>query len=285
MPQQKTKIMKKMKIQLIATTALFTLALFSCSKDEEIITENTDPGSAKMVAETTKSYDDVVTMSEEATIQYMEDPNYTEYAFGNCVTVLYDSINTVLIFDLGTEGCIGLDGRERKGKIIVDYNGIPREPGSTLLITLDNFSVDGYQINGTLTYNTIDYNNNGQLEMSYAVTDGIYTEPHGDIITLECNRTVTWTSGAGSENLYDDVFETTGGFSGSVDGYNYSGVIAEAVVFNSACWAEGIYYPISGEIQLTFPDNINRAINYGDGDCDKEIAITIGLKTYTYLLP
>ena len=276
--------MKKMNLHAPILVALLTVGLFSCSK-EEVITETTDPGSAKMVAETTKAYDDVVTMSEEATIQYMEDPTYTEYAFGNCVTVFHDSVNTVLIFDLGTEGCVGLDGRERKGKIIIDYNGVPREPGSSLSITMENFSVDGYSISGTLTYNTIDYNGEGNLEFSYAVSNGVYTEPDGDIITLECNRTVAWTAGAGSENLYDDVFETSGGFSGSADGLTYSGEITEPVVFQSACWADGIYYPVSGELQLDFPDGIQRAINYGDGDCDREIEITIGLKVYTYLLP
>lgn len=276
--------MKKMKIQFIALTALFSMVLFSCTKDE-ITDANADPGAAKTVAETTKSFDDVVTMAEEATIQYLDDPTYTEYAFGSCVTVLYDSINTVIIFDLGTSGCTGYDGRERKGKIIVDFNGVLREPGCSLNITLDNYSVDGYSLTGILNYNTIDYNNNGDLELSYTVSNGIYTEPDGDIITLECNRTVAWIGGAGSENLFDDVFETSGGFSGSINSDTYSGTITDPVVFKSACWADGIYYPVSGEIKLDFPDNINRLINYGNGDCDKEIKITIGLKTYTYILP
>ena len=276
--------MKNVNLKTIVFLSLISLSVISCKK-EEPVDDNTDPGSAKMVAETTKTYDDVATMTEEATLMYMEDPNYDSYTFGPCVIVLHDDVNTILTFDLGTTGCTGLDGRTRMGKIIVDYNGIPREPGSTLSITLDGYSVDGYSVSGTLNYNTLNYNGEGDLEISYSIENGEYTEPDGSIVTLECSRTVTWTAGTGSENLYDDVFETTGNFSGSVDGSIYSGEITEPVVFKSMCWLDGIYYPVSGEWTLDFPDAINRSINYGDGDCDRDIVIRIGLINYPYTLP
>lgn len=274
-----------MKIQSLALVGLISLSVVSCKRADDLLDIEADPGSAKMVAETTKAYDDALTMAEEATIQYLDDSTFTEYAIGNCVVITFDATNTQITFDLGTSGCVGLDGRERKGKIIVDYDGVPREPGSSLNITLDDYSVDGYSISGTLTYNAINYNTDGNLEFSYMVENGVYTEPDGDEITLTCNRTVTWTAGAGSENLYDDVFETTGSFAGSVDGEVYSGTTTSPVVFKSACWADGIYYPVSGELNLDFPDNISRAINYGVGACDKDIVITIGKKDYPYTLP
>lgn len=277
--------MKKRMILPVATFTAVIMVLTSCNRAEEELLTDPDPTSAKTSAEATKTFDDVAMMTEEATISYMDDPNYNTYTFGPCVTVMHDSINTILTFDLGTEGCMGLDGHIRKGKIIVDYNGIPREQGCTLDITLDDFYVDGYSVSGNLTYQAVDYNTSGDLEIAYAVNNGVYTEPDGDILTFECDRTVTWTEGAGSENLYDDVFTTFGAFNATINGEAYSGATVNDVVFKSACWADGIYYPVSGTWQLSFPDGINRAIDYGEGDCDKTVVITIGLRDYSYQLP
>lgn len=277
--------MKKHLILPIASLTAVMLAFTACDRSEEEILTEPDPTSAKTSAEATKTFDDVAMMTEEATVEYMDNPDYDTYTFGPCVTVLHDSINTILTFDLGTTGCVGLDGQMRKGKIIVDYNGVPREPGCTLSITLEDFSVDGYSLSGTLTYQAVDYNTSGDLEIAYAVDNGIYTEPDGDVVTFECERTVTWTEGAGSEDLYDDVFTTNGAFTATLNGDAYSGATVNDIVFKSACWADGIYYPVSGTWQLNFPDGINRVIDYGNGDCDKTVVITVGLRDYTYQLP
>lgn len=272
--------------RILPIVTALALSLAACNRNpDELVTTDPDPSSAKTSAEATKAYDDIAVMTEEAVLNYMEDPNYDTYTFGPCVVVTVDSVNTVITFDLGSAGCTGLDGHIRKGKIIVDYNGVPRQPGSTLAITLDAYSVDGYQVSGSLTYNAIAENAEGDLELVYRVSDGEYIEPDGDVVTFECARSVVWTEGAGSENLYDDVFTTSGSFTATINGDAYSGTTSEPIVFASACWTDGVYYPVAGQWELIFPDGIYRAINYGDGDCDKIIVITIANRDYTYNLP
>lgn len=273
------------KLPVLSMSIVLAIAITSCDRVEEPLVTEADPSSAKTTAEATKTYDDVAVMTEEAVLQYIENPDYNTYAFGECVTVIVDSANTKITFDLGDSGCTGLDGITRKGKIIADYNGVPREAGSTLSITLQNFSVDGYSVSGNLTYNALAENADGDLEIAYTVSDGVYTEPDGDVLTFSCLRTFAWTEGMASENLYDDVFTTSGGFTASINGDIYTGQTQNEIVYASACWADGIYYPISGGWELIFPDGIYRAIDYGSGDCDKTVVITIANRDYTYQLP
>lgn len=273
------------KFPILSIGIALNIAITSCDRTEDPLVSDTDPSSAKSTAEATKTFDDVAVMTEEAVLKTLEDPNYDSYTFGNCVIVTIDSINTKITFDLGDAGCTGLDGISRKGKIIADYNGVPREAGSTLSITLQNFSVDGYSVSGSLTYNAVTENEEGDMELVYSVSDGVYTEPDGDVLTFSCLRTFTWTEGMASENLYDDVFTTSGGFTASINGDIYTGETVSEIVYASTCWAEGIYYPVSGTWELIFPDGIYRAIDYGNGDCDKTVVITIANRDYTYQLP
>lgn len=265
---------------------ILSATILSCNREGDIVGNgDPDPSTAKTVAETTKSFDDAVTMSEEALIQYLNDSTFSEYAFGECLMITYDAAATKITFDLGTDGCTGLDGKTRKGKIMLDYNGVPREPGSTMEITFDDYFVDGYQLSGDLTYNCLSENANGNLEISYVLTGGNYTEPSGTVITLASMRTVEWTAGVGSDDLFDDEFTTTGSFSGSIDGEAFSGNTTNPVIYHSACWAEGIYYAVSGTWSLDFNDAFNRSIDYGDGECDKDIVIKIGVYEYDFTLP
>ncbi|HNV98242.1 MAG TPA: hypothetical protein PKL06_02655 [Chitinophagales bacterium] len=273
------------KFPILSMSMILAVAISSCDRAEEPLLTDADPSSAKTTAEATKTFDDVAVMTEEAVIQYIENPEYDTYTFGECVTLIVDSVNTKITFDLGNAGCTGLDGITRKGKIIADYNGMPREAGSTLSITLENFSVDGYRVSGNFTYNAIAENASGDLELAYSVSDGEYIEPDGDVLTFSCFRTFTWTAGMASENLYDDVFTTSGGFTAGLNGDIYTGETKEEIVLASTCWADGIYYPTSGTWELIFPDGIYRAIDYGSGDCDKTVVVTIGSRDYTYQLP
>ncbi len=172
--------------------------------------------------------------------------------------------------DFGT-GCLGKDGKLRKGKIISVYTGPMFVAGNSVTTTFDNYNVDSFKIEGTHKIENKSTSNN--LAWSVTVTDGKITN------TLNNNwrkwsgtREHKQTEGNGTPlNLLDDVFEITGSASGSNSrGNSWTSDIITPVVRKLNCrWLE------SGKVQITRNSNPNAAIlDFGDGTCDAKATIT-----------
>ncbi len=93
-------------------------------------------------------YDDTVTSKTGSAFKAFTDP---------CAVITYiaDTTNSgqwyvkSLTIDYGT-GCVW-KGRTRKGKIHITRNGKWFTVGTSTIITLENFSIDGYAVEGTNT--------------------------------------------------------------------------------------------------------------------------------------
>ena len=76
---------------------------------------------------------------------------------------------------------------------------------------------------------------------------------------------------------YDNVYTTKAGSSqNGIDrkGREYSMTVNVDVVRKTACFLQGYYKPVSGQITIQH-DAKSKVVNFGDGNCDDDVDVTI----------
>ncbi len=203
---------------------------------------------------------------------YGMTPSHTSGHLG-CATVienLLGSPNTISI-DFGT-GCTGSDGRTRKGQIYCTIDANYSDSATVVNANFINYYVDGVKVDGSVKFTNMGDNVNGRLHYSFSYSDLKITRYNPD-------QTAT-LSGEGTRILYDDlntadasddIYWIVGKFSGrSVSGNNYTAETTFPLSFEHGCKYIG-----AGNMTVT-PDNlVPRFLDFGTGDCDSLIVITI----------
>jgi hypothetical protein len=176
-------------------------------------------------------------------------------------------------------GCLGRDGKLRKGKIVSIYTAPMRVPGSKVSTTFLGYHVDSFHIQGThITENTSTSNLKG---WKVTVLDGKVTNTNS-------NQWRSWNSlkqftqieGNGTPNFpLDDVLKITGGARGANSaGHTWGSTIVEPLIKKFTCrWI------VKGTVKIV--KNAREALlNYGNGACDNQATITINGVTTTITL-
>lgn len=185
------------------------------------------------------------------------------------------SPRTVLI-DFGTDDCVGEDGRIRKGQIFVTYSGRYRDEGTVITITPQNYTVNGYLIEGTKVVTNLGLNPSGQPHFSVQI-DGTVTAPgNAWDIDYTSQRTRTWIEGFETPTIWDDVYEITGTASGTNRFDNpYDMAILTPLRVEIGCpWI------VSGEIKIEPEGAPARTVDFGSGDCNAGFTVEVNGNTY-----
>lgn len=194
-----------------------------------------------------------------------------------CATVSFegDKQSGRVQIDFG-EGCVGPDGRTRKGIIVVEYEGHWLVKNSKIWTILQEFSIDGVIVEGTriLTNVSVDLE---ALVYTVEIVEGKITWPVDDgddvSMTIDSDRVHTWIFG---DSIDDFELHVSGGAYGKTKlGLDYSTLIDQPLIFKSSCRGNTIYLPTSGSKTITIPDKPVININYGNGECDNKLTITI----------
>lgn len=180
--------------------------------------------------------------------------------------------------DFGT-GCLGRDGKYRKGKIVSIYTNPMVVPGAKVSTTFVGYYVDSFKIEGThITENTSTSNMQG---WKVKVIDGKITNTNS-------NRWRKWNSvkdvlqvaGNGTPNFpLDDIYKIDGAATGSNSGgHTWSSLITESLIKKFACpWI------VQGKVRLN-RDGRTALLDYGNGNCDNQAIIYInGVPHIIYL--
>jgi hypothetical protein len=194
-----------------------------------------------------------------------------------CVTITREVNETndtmTMVIDFGTENCMGPDGRERRGKIIINRYGTHYWDGGVEVInTFEDYFVNDNEVIGTKTMNGYI---NGEGNRVQEMNDS------GSIILAEGAGTITWTAtrtrevveGSDTRPKFDDVIHVTGNASGSdAEGNSYTSEITQALVriHERGCHR----HPVSGIVEIFRSPDTNITINYGDGTCDNLAEVT-----------
>ncbi len=176
-------------------------------------------------------------------------------------------------------GCIGKDGKLRKGKIITVYTGPMRTPGSKATTTFDGYKVDSVAVASTHQVENNSVSNNKIF--TTRVLDGKLTWDSGRWIKWSSTRTVTQLEGNGTPNLpFDDLFSITGGGRGEDSrGNSWAHEVIEPLIKKFTCrWIS------KGVVRIRY-NNTVALLNYGNGDCDNKATITVNGVTREITLP
>ena len=176
-------------------------------------------------------------------------------------------------------GCLGRDGKLRKGKIVTVYTGPMFVPGKKATTTFVDYFVDSFKIEGTHSVE----NTSSQSQAGFSVK-----VVNGKITNTVANRWRKWdseknilqTEGNGTPQFpLDDIFKITGNAHGSnSQAHVWTSVITEPLVKKFICrWI------VKGKVNITRDGNL-AVLDYGTGNCDNQAVITINGVSHTITL-
>lgn len=203
-----------------------------------------------------------------------------------CAVVTNDTVSVphVLTLDFGNSPCTGWDGRNRSGKIIVQYTGHYKDAGSQHTITYDNYIVNGNQLTGSKSVTNMGMNNAGNYYYDISVTDTLWSGTvanNNGFRSWTSSRERTWVDGYSTATRADDTYDITGSATiRRINGHTFTVNITSALRVAAICpWIE------QGTVQIT-PQNGNnvRTIDYGNGNCDSQATLTINNQSYNITL-
>jgi hypothetical protein len=202
------------------------------------------------------------------------------------VTIEPDSLSSeiggTITIDFGT-GCTDSKGNVRKGKVIVTYSGKRYSPGSTRTIMLDGYSINGVQLEGVRNVTNISGSTDEAPKFSIEVIGGKATWPDGTFATREVRKTREWQRAANPLNdqwIVSQTVDSDFAASGTNrNGKTYQVNITTPLVYKRECAVSAkVFMAVAGEKEL-ITDSKEVIINYGTGDCDRKVTITINGKS------
>ncbi len=184
----------------------------------------------------------------------------------------------ILTLDFGELGCTGADGRTRAGKVHLEISNFILLPGSTVKITLENYSVNGIGLAGEKIVTNLA--NADGFKYSTKVTGGVIKL---DTLTFgyTSEKTITQTEGSGTPlNINDDFYSGTGTATLTYPGgTTVTYTVKEPLIKELKCAWIG-----KGKADVTF-DQVTATIDYGAGICDDSATVSIADKVKGVILP
>jgi hypothetical protein len=273
----------------------FSVLLFtSCEQDEKRLTpqDSADITGEAVVDALFQDLDDLAGV-------VIQSPNEAEYSGGRVagtitiqdnrftcdgvvVTIEPDEGSTaenpsgVITVDFGTAGCADLRGNVRKGKLIFAYDGKRFLPGSTVVTTTDNYSINGVKLEGTRTSTNISGSTDDAPKFHSVLLNGKATFEDGTYALRQSDIYWSWIRGA---NPAQDKFiihmnSTASGLTRG--GRNYSVSLLKQLEYQRLC-----PMAVSGTKKLVVDQTREIIIDYGVGTCDSTITITVDGVTRT----
>jgi hypothetical protein len=171
--------------------------------------------------------------------------------------------------DFGT-GCVGRDGKLRKGKIITVYTGRLRVPGNSATTTFEDYSIDSINVEGTHVISNVSRNEIPAYKRE--VINGQLTWTSGRWVKWSAVRVVAMIEGSLTRfERKDDVFRITGNGTGENSrGKTWAREITEGLIKKTTCrWIS------SGLIRFRHNTAVG-SLNFGEeGKCDNVAILTI----------
>ena len=271
------KNLRKLSVLFLVAAGLFLFN--SCDKDE-VVTED-------VVAITTATdYINMINLFALSTVDELtneDEGDLKSATIVDCLTVtIHENEDGEFwprnwTFDYGTENCECFLGNNKRGKIHVSLSDWWRNEGSFREITFEDLYVNDNKMEGIKTTLNTGINENGNLSFTRNITDAKLTYPDGTDITWACEKYSEQVGGAETFLFADDVWSVTGTGAGiNLDGNSYTMAITTALVYNNGC-----FYPVSGIMEISTEGEDVKIINYGDGECDNVVTVTIGDVTET----
>ena len=267
---------RKLSVLFLLAAGLFML--ISCNKDK-ILPEDV------IAKTTTTDYINIINSFSLATVDELtsSDDDLKSASIVDCLTITIHENDDLAFwprrwsFDYGTENCECFLGNNKRGKIHVSRSDWWKNEGSLKEITFEDFYMNDNKMEGLKTTLNTGLNESGNLTFTKNISDAKLSYPDGTEITWACEKYSEQVAGGTTFLFADDVWSVTGGGAGvNLDGKNYTMTITSALIYNSGC-----FYPVSGIVEIATEGEELQVINYGDGECDNIVTVTVGDVTTT----
>jgi hypothetical protein len=270
-----------MKRRILSATLVIALAVVgfsSCNRDRidaaevEVVTD-----AAETQARTENIDQDVNEVAEESAARVGVfgangcTPNFTNGA-GSCAVVTktgaFPALN--ISIDFGT-GCTTANGRIRSGIINIVLTDSIQNPGSVATITFNNYYVNGYKRDGTITRTNTTIAGGTTRSWNRTVVGGSLTAPSGAVRTFTKNINITQTAGVSTPcDRTDDIYlldgtRTVTGFNGKTRTFTTQTPLQKKA--SCANIDMGILNITAGTKTAT--------LDFGTGNCDNQAVLTI----------
>ncbi len=253
------------------TMAVFlTFLLISCERNNQDAFSSADLELAEDEAFSDAVFEDLMNEIDAA-----ETSGTFKSTSEDCGIVSMEQSDTVvtITIDFG-DGCeqviqnrfgVPVDTIMRKGKIFIHRYGNYRQQGSYRMVTLNGYSVNGIQIEGTRTITNMGLDQNLHTWFALSLQNGKITTPDGIVITRTSERERHWVAGEDTElNPWDDEYRIMGTVEGVTgNGESYMHTIADSLQVRLAC-----RFIVGGQIEFVFGNREPVVLDYGIGECD-----------------
>jgi len=282
----KNKLFKSTSILIISAAVLIT----SCDNDDRITAQDTQDIAEEAVTDSYfQDMDDMAGVAVETPAEEDFNGGRTKNDFtfkirdnrfvcsGDSIVATFERFNDSspdvpkgkITVDFGT-GCTDLRGNTRKGKVIFTFSGKRFTPGSTLVITGENYEINGVKLSGMRTLTNVQDNVNSAPRYNSVLTNGLAVFDDNSEATRESDITFEWIRAA---NPLDDmlIIEQSSTASGTTRrGRNYEMSLLEELHYKRFC---GI--AVDGIKRFVIDEAKEITIDYGDGNCDRTVTITV----------
>lgn len=268
----------KIKQLLVAFTMVsFAVAFNSCKKNKDAVDEMETTfelsGDQAIADNLTQDANDVfneVTTDNNLQGEGFAPQSGTPQNIIPCATITItpaQGFPKTITIDFGTS-CTHR-GITRSGKIIVVLSDSVRRPGATAVMNFDNYYVNFYKKEGTITWTNT--STPGTKSWSRKCENGKITAPNGNYWLHSGMQFITQTAGVLTPHDFtDDVFSITGGNTVTNSaGRTRDCTILEALQKKFACANID-----KGKLKVQGPNHY-AIIDFGDGSCDNLATISI----------
>lgn len=276
----------KARILLFASIVSATV-FYSCSKDDN--PNNETPADDLTTQELTAAriqsdlaFDDVSSEVLQVSLNASTGAASTTSSACATVTISPQDLTTwpkTVTIDYGSTGCIGINGWVRKGKITYTLTKMPRETGAVVSVSFDNYSVNGYKLEGnySMTNNGI---TDGNINITTQLVNGKITYPDGKWFTR--NSTIAWqqVAGGATATILDDEFNVTGEATIKSSTNNELITSSKTPLLRKVTCGNFV----SGQLNVNY-NGITGVLDFGGGSCDKNAVLSIGTRNYEVSLP
>lgn len=263
-------------------TAIFlssAIILTSCVRERDIDTSISEDQTMGQYI-----YSNTIDIADDAATKNTGDQLENFKTRGLCASIIHDKVSTprTIVVDFGNTNCLCHDGRRRNGKILVSYTGTNyRDGGASVAMTFEDYTIDGYQVFGSIALNNEGLNTSGKPFYGVLVS-GKYLKPNVlDTLIWTGNQKRTHVVGSESANYDDDVFEWIGTNNGMNEyKVHYASNITVPLLKNANC-----KYFRQGKVEQQPQGHALRTLDYGDGTvCDNEATVWFNSKAYVIKL-
>lgn len=289
------------------------LILFSCKKENSQNTVDTQEielskvaseGDAQSEQSYSQIFDDVMGTSDEVGV-YGTGIFGREYGLDTaqrCFTVRVERPNApqpfpvIVVITFPQSGCMGPDGRVRRGQIKTTYTNRLIVPGAESITTFLNYSIDSVNVGGTykvknmvepiqITIFPPQYNHKWLI----SVVGGRLGYPNGNVVEWNSTKTIEQVEGSHTLPIQDNVFKIIGSSNGasirnSVSTWWNSETIEPLFKRTTCRWI------VKGKIRTVRRNLSNTSpwvgiLDFGNGTCDNIATLNVNGNIRTITLP